>query len=232
MQSTIPDLTTPARPMDDPRPDDEPASKRLNDLLATDDARAAAPSRPPAFRGDDAFRDDRFEDPRDRATYGTSLADEIHEGERPLAERGTRLVAQLLDGLAGIVIVVPAIIGAVLGAVLGGILGIDEATGVGAVLGGIGGAIALVVYQLRLLAAEGQTIGKRAMKIRIVDVEDGSNPGITRSFWVRGFVNGIIASVPYLGTLYAIADIGFIFRDDRRCIHDHLAKTVVVKDVG
>ncbi len=237
--------------MDDPRRDDEPASKHLNDLLAAADARdtpdrpASAPvfrdadafrsspevrpaARPPAFRGDAAFRDDVFEDPRDRATYGTSLAEELDEGQRPLAERGTRLAAQLLDGLAAIVIGIPILVGALIGALVGG----DEAASTLAIVGMVVGFIAFAFYQLRLLAAEGQTIGKRAMKIRIVDIADGTNPGFARTFFVRGVVTGIIGAIPGVGPLFAMVNILFIFRDDRRCIHDHLAKTVVVKDAA
>ena len=70
------------------------------------------------------------------------------------------------------------------------------------------------------------------MKIRIVDVADGTNPGFARTFLVRGVVTGLIGSIPGVGPLFAILNVLFIFRDDRRCIHDHIARTVVVTEVG
>ncbi|MEA2700447.1 MAG: hypothetical protein QOI66_4718, partial [Myxococcales bacterium] len=45
---------------------------------------------------------------------------------------------------------------------------------------------------------------------------------------LRGVVNGIISAIPYLGGLYALVDALFIFRDDRRCIHDLIAGTRVI----
>ncbi len=234
---------------DDPADDRRP-SNELGDLLRADDGREAAPrppafrdrmppaaSRAPGFRGDAAFRDDRFEDPRDRAHYGDdrfdvdrrpSLADELEDDDRPLADPGTRFLAHLVDGLCVVGVVLPA--GAF--ALLGGVVGGEDAAGVGAIIGGVLGILALVVYQARLLGREGQTIGKRSQRIRIVDATDGSNPGIGRAFWVRGVANGVISSIPYIGSFYAIADIALIFRDDRRCIHDHLASTIVVSERG
>lgn len=36
--------------------------------------------------------------------------------------------------------------------------------------------------------------------------------------------------VPVIGMLYAVIGILFIFRDPRKCLHDTIADTVVVKD--
>ena len=229
--------------MDDRRPDDEPASTRLRDLLADDDARRAAPERPsrppafrdadafrpspekrPAFRGDAAFRDDMFEDPRDRAVYGTSLADEIKESERPLADRGTRLAARFLDGIifSGVMIFIYSLAS----------LDLSSSFPGGAELIILIVFLPLVVYQIRLLATKGQTIGKRALKIRIVDVADGSNPGFGRACLLRDGVFGILWMVPIFGPPAVLGDALSIFRHDRRCLHDHLAKTVVVRDAA
>ena len=41
---------------------------------------------------------------------------------------------------------------------------------------------------------------------------------------LRGLVNGLLNIVP----LYFLVDCGFIFREDRRCVHDMIAGTVVV----
>ncbi len=228
---------------DDPYRDDSSRdrrpSDRLGDRLAADDDPRAAPrppafrdrmppaetSRPPAFRGDDAFRDDRFEDARARARFGdhAALADVLDADDRPLADAGTRLIARIIDGLTVLLAFIPALVLGAVGSVLGG----EDLAGPLAIAGLVAGAIALLVVQLRLLAAEGQTIGKRAMKIRIVDLEDGLHPGFARVFWMREVVNALIGGVV---PLYGLVDALFVFRDDRRCIHDLLAKTVVVSE--
>lgn len=206
-------LTQIPRPVPDTPRSDRPASDDIGRLL--DDA-------------DRGFRDDRFDDPALNESYGLraresapletrALADEVFADGRPLAAPGTRLLAQIIDGLCGLPVVALLIFG---------IAGESPPVAILAVLGFLG----LLAYQLVLLAREGQTIGKRVLKIRIVDVENGGNPGFGRSFGIRGFLNGVISAVPYLGTLYALADVLFIFREDRRCLHDHLAKTIVVSE--
>jgi uncharacterized RDD family membrane protein YckC len=46
---------------------------------------------------------------------------------------------------------------------------------------------------------------------------------------LRAILGGIIGAIPYLGGIYGLVDALFIFRDDRRCVHDHIAGTRVVK---
>ena len=93
---------------------------------------------------------------------------------------------------------------------------------------GLGFAIILGI-QIYLLSTRGQTIGKKLLGLRIVRIEDGSNPGFVKAFLLRAFVNGLIGAVPGVGPVYSLVDLCFIFRDDRRCIHDLIAGTVVVK---
>ncbi len=140
-----------------------------------------------------------------------------------LAERSTRLVAVLLDFLVLIPTVVPISLAAAFGQK-------TQELGAGmAIAAAIGGLLmlGLVIYQIYLLATRGQTLGKRWMKIRIVKL-DGSNPGFVSAVLLRAFVNGIISAIPYLGYAYSLVDILFVFRDDRRCIHDLIAGTRVV----
>jgi uncharacterized RDD family membrane protein YckC len=140
--------------------------------------------------------------------------------EQQLADRGTRLVAVLLDSVVALPLVILGVIVAVVGK------GNDTvvAIGIGVV---VLAALALVVYQIVLLATRGQTLGKRWMKVKIVAL-DGTNPGFVKAVLLRAFVNGLIGAVPYLGMIYSLVDILMIFRDDRRCIHDLIAGTRVV----
>ena len=200
-----------------------------------DDRLPDSPPRPggdppplPAFRGDAAFRDDRFDDPHLRATHGPSLADEIalDVDERPLADPWTRLGANFLDGLIFLAFLLPVgFVAVLLPLVIGD--GDVAAPLIGVIA--VGAVVAFVVYQLRLLATEGQTLGKRFLKLRIVDADTGTNPGFWRAVGIRSFANALIGGfVP----LYGLVDALFIFRTDRKCIHDHLAKTVVVTEAG
>jgi uncharacterized RDD family membrane protein YckC len=46
---------------------------------------------------------------------------------------------------------------------------------------------------------------------------------------LRIIVNGIPGALPCIGPFYSLADILCIFREDRRCLHDHIAGTKVVQ---
>lgn len=148
-----------------------------------------------------------------------------------LASLGQRLGAALLDGLIAFVVVgIPYVVA-----------GVSMATAehnhdTGMPPGAVGGfAVAgvaflgLMIYNLVLLTKQGQTIGKKLLGIRIVSHPDGQRAGFVKAVLLRGFVNGIIGAIPLLGLLYSLTDICFIFREDRRCIHDLIASTQVVK---
>jgi uncharacterized RDD family membrane protein YckC len=145
-----------------------------------------------------------------------------------LADRGTRFAAVFLDGLTAL----PA---AVLAWITVFLLGADK-TGNAPVpaaaiaLGASAGLyiLGLGIYQLYLLSTRGQSLGKRWMGIKIV-LLSGAAPGFTHAVLLRVFVNGLISGVPYLGGIYGLVDVLLIFREDRRCIHDMLAGTRVVK---
>jgi uncharacterized RDD family membrane protein YckC len=54
---------------------------------------------------------------------------------------------------------------------------------------------------------------------------DGSKASLGRIFWLRNFVNGLLGIIPF----YQLIDILFIFGDQRQCLHDKIADTIVVK---
>jgi uncharacterized RDD family membrane protein YckC len=88
--------------------------------------------------------------------------------------------------------------------------------------------LGMLVFQCYLLAQRGQTIGKIVMGLRIVRFEDGGNPGFVKAVLLRTFVWALITAVPVVGWLIGVVGILFIYRDDQRCLHDHLAGTRVV----
>jgi len=149
--------------------------------------------------------------------------------EQEPASRWLRLGAALLDGIIGGLFVLP---GFCLMFSAGMFTHADSPNGP-LLFAGIGtltlAFLALLGIQIYLLTTRGQTIGKKLLGIKIVNFHDESNPGFVKAFLLRAFVNGIIASIPMIGAVYSIVDICFIFREDRRCIHDLLAGTKVVK---
>jgi uncharacterized RDD family membrane protein YckC len=87
--------------------------------------------------------------------------------------------------------------------------------------------IALTITNLVLLHRYGQTIGKRMLSIKIVRT-DYSRAGLMRIIFMRALPIGLLSNVPGIGGVIAILDPLFIFQDSRRCIHDHIAGTIVI----
>lgn len=155
--------------------------------------------------------------------------------EFPLAERVTRLAAWFVDNIVGFIACLPGflLLGmSVVQAILTGQRDFENVDSSRLALGALvllAGIAILLVIQIWLLTTRGQTIGKRLLGIRIVRFADNTNPGFVGAVLLRSIVPGIIGVVPYLGFIFTIVDYCFIFRDDRRCIHDLIASTKVVK---
>ncbi|GIG64919.1 putative RDD family membrane protein YckC [Phytomonospora endophytica] len=86
--------------------------------------------------------------------------------------------------------------------------------------------VLLAVYQGLCVAMWGATIGKRAMRLRVVRVADGGAVGWSQAAGRAG-ATLLFSVVPVLGHL----DLGWAFRDkpNRQTLHDKLAGTVVVR---
>jgi uncharacterized RDD family membrane protein YckC len=147
-----------------------------------------------------------------------------------LASLGARLAAALLDSLVFFVATLPII--GVFVAIAHAVAENPDGTLEQIPEGVVGWTLltmllwlGLSIYNVFLLSTRGQTLGKLWMQIRIVAYPSGDKPGFVKAVVVRSFVNALIASfVPF----YSIVDICFIFRDDRRCLHDLIAETTVV----
>ena len=86
------------------------------------------------------------------------------------------------------------------------------------------GLIVWLFYTVKFLGENGQSIGKKACKIKILR-KDGSEVSISRVIIGRNLVNGVLGIIP----LYGIIDSLLIFGNQRRCVHDYIADTIVVK---
>ena len=122
----------------------------------------------------------------------------------PRASFGIRFVAALIDGI------LLGIIGYVLGLILGTVLG----TAVQVLLG-------LGYYSYLEGSPSGQTIGKKAMNIRVVDFNTGGPIGPTRGL-IR-YLGRIVSGIPCgLGYFWMLWD------SEKQTWHDKIATTVVV----
>lgn len=91
----------------------------------------------------------------------------------------------------------------------------------------LGLGLFLVLHGL-LLVRHGQTIGKRLLGLRIVR-PDGSRADAKRVIGMRYGIGWVLTVVPVVGPFYGLVDALFIYRRDRRCLHDLIADTIVVR---
>jgi uncharacterized RDD family membrane protein YckC len=162
------------------------------------------------------------------------LHEAADEGDVVLAGRLPRLLAVLIDAAMA---AVP--IGFIVFAVFRqmrmsaiGVQGLSTGATTGLVLAlvllaGIG------IWNIVLLVQYGQTVGKRFVGIRIAR-PDGTKAGFWRIFLMRSLLMSLVQRVlgvasPLLALGFVLADVLMIFREDRRCLHDVVADTIVVE---
>lgn len=155
-----------------------------------------------------------------------SLGDHVDPNmPEALAGRGQRLGARVLDQFIYAVAISPGFV-LVLETLDGSLTDVST----GAVAATVIAAILFVTVlgiNLRLLSERGQTIGKRAIGVRIVSL-DGSGISLGRIIGLRVVPIFVLGLIPMIGGLVGLSDSLFIFRDDRRCIHDLIAESKVV----
>jgi len=156
-------------------------------------------------------------------------------GGGELADPGMRLLAWLLDGVFGVLAAAPGgmMIGlsVLLEAVRNPMNAQIEMTP--HVMHGLlvlfAGGIVLLVIQVWLLTTRGQSLGKLIFGLRIVNDRTGANPGFLRAVVLRWLVPELITTfIPVFGGFFFLVDSLFVFRSDRRCVHDLIAGTRVV----
>src|ERR1051325_7077384 len=139
------------------------------------------------------------------------------------AGRGARLGAVILDSvIGGLLVYPPILVGLVAAPAAGDQSGVPAAVVVG-LLGTLVGFAVWVYFTVVYVHANGQTIAKKWLKIKVVR-SDGSRASLGRIFWLRNVVNGLLSIIP----LYGIIDSLFIFGESRQCLHDKIADTIVI----
>jgi uncharacterized RDD family membrane protein YckC len=157
------------------------------------------------------------------AAPAARVFDQLQTGERELAERGTRLLAVVVDGMIyGLVAMTLAVILPMFARNDARVLAPMLMVAFGAAM------LALIAVNCVLLHRYGQTIAKRMFKIKIVRT-DGSRCSLPHVIFVRALPIFMLGLVPLVGPMISLCDPLLIFRDDQRCLHDHIADTIVVK---
>jgi uncharacterized RDD family membrane protein YckC len=164
--------------------------------------------------------------PGDRYAPPTAHVEDVDAGAQDgtpvLAERGTRLGASIVDGLLLIAIFL----------LLAWLTPWNVwRTDAGVAQEALGALVAFCIFMLvngHGLVTRGQTWGKRWLGIRIVGADGGPVPA-WRMLGVRYGVGSLIGIVPITQMIWSLADSLAIFHASRRCLHDRMARTIVVK---
>jgi len=141
--------------------------------------------------------------------------------ELDMATVGRRFAALLVDGL---IVMLPLFVVAILIFVSFDLLDAENSplALIGNLFVSLFAAFAYVLYEGLMLASGGQTVGKKAMSIKVVTA-DGNELNSGQA-WSRAVFRQLLGIVPCLGLInYLVA-----FGQERTCIHDMMAKTRVV----
>lgn len=152
-----------------------------------------------------------------------------------LAHPGMRLLAALIDGFIESLCWLPtsqAVVKSLGGLIAAGQVSPQDLVEVlsSSMARSIPYLAGLILVQATLLSLRGQTIGKIFTGLRIVRARTGAPAGFLHAFLLRGFLPRCLRHVPLIGLLFWFVDNCFIFRADRRCIHDLIAGTKVIKN--
>jgi uncharacterized RDD family membrane protein YckC len=148
------------------------------------------------------------------------VPDPLH-GMPPLANRGRRLLARIIDAF---IIGVPVYV--VTGAIWNNW---DYHNTVASWFQSAIYAVLYIVYQVVLLTRSGQSLGKKVMKIRVGMLADGSNP-TTEAALKREVTYALVPVIPCCGSVFWLVNVLWCLWDKpyRQCLHDKVGKTVVV----
>ncbi|HFB2680362.1 TPA: RDD family protein [Neisseria gonorrhoeae] len=172
------------------------------------------------------------------------------EIEVGIAGAGDRILAALLNQLFTFLILLVPFVGLIAFAVKneGRIGGREEIFGL--LLGmtsfwvGLVGILAYTVIQIYYMSRDGQSLGKKIMRIRVLKT-DGRNPGFVGTVLVREIAWSVLVAIIAAVIGLAVGENGenainllaflanfvllFMVKRDRRTLYDILADTVVVK---
>jgi len=142
-----------------------------------------------------------------------------------LASRLSRLIAALVDGLIMMPFVLPLYL-ILLMRYQGSIFDASDTYRIMWI--GIPSLIFYIGINSYFWATRGQSIGKMALGIRIVQI-DGTKATLGRIVGLRVLPMELIGWIPVIGGFLSLVDVLFIFRANKRCLHDEIARTKVIR---
>lgn len=146
-------------------------------------------------------------------------------GNIELASLPQRLGGALIDGVIGVAAAIAMAM--TIGTWEKTLQGI-EPTLLETLIQGVFGFAFFVLVHGHLLKTSGQTVGKRIVGSKIVLINDAPAPFFTIIFR-RSLPVALASIIPYIGGLLIIIDSLLVFRADRRCAHDLIAGTKVIR---
>ncbi|MFE2429695.1 RDD family protein [Streptomyces sp. NPDC059373] len=159
--------------------------------------------------------------PPSASPYGSEPAPDPLLGMPPLANRGRRLLARIVDAL---------IVGIPVYAVTGAAFNNYDYSNTGASYGeSVIYAVVYVIYQVFMLPRYGQSLGKMLLKVRVGMLADGSHP-TTQAALKRESTYALVPIIPCCGSIFWLVNVLWCTWDKpyRQCLHDKAAQTVVV----
>ena len=88
----------------------------------------------------------------------------------------------------------------------------------------------LIFIQVHFLTKSGQSIGKKLFKIRISQFHNPNEiPRVFKIIILRIVINDLVYLIPIIGLIYLVLNYSLALFKPRRCIHDYIAGTIVVK---
>lgn len=156
-----------------------------------------------------------------------NLEQAVDANELQLASRASRFWAAMIDGIISVAVTFPLMM--VFGIWEMTVQGVEPPMTMMLVLAAISMAAFLTIHGY-FLKKDGQTLGKKALKIYIVGLDD-QRLAFPKLIGLRYVPIWIVAYIPIVGGFLPLVDALFIFRKDRRCVHDLIAGTKVVNKV-
>jgi uncharacterized RDD family membrane protein YckC len=78
------------------------------------------------------------------------------------------------------------------------------------------------------LHKRGQTLGKMMVATQIVSFQQHALLPLWKILLLRWLPISIISGIPVIGAVAGLINVLFIFTEGNRCVHDHLAGTIVI----
>ena len=154
------------------------------------------------------------------------IKEDLTSGNAVLASRMRRLGAALIDAIVGIIGSLPFWFATGMLEHITSGQTLPFALIAGSIVYGI---IMLFVIHGYLLNKYGQTVGKFLLGIYIADFGTQQKATMLTIIFKRMLPVSIASAIPIIGSFLVLIDTLMIFRSDRRCLHDLIAHTQVLK---